>query len=162
MAGGAAWEADIPVAGTVVTEGTGAAGESDEQRQKMQNLLRPARSLNFSMTGAEVDVVDDHEFKLAFMTDGRKLQKSKDASYEEIAAKWDGTRLVSDEKILAQQNEPHFRTFLGRLAALRNGAHDHRPQQYAACHPLRVMTFPRPRRLDRSQAESFKRRKGYR
>jgi hypothetical protein len=73
-------------------------GESDEQRQKVQNLLRPARSLNFSMTGAEVDVVDDHEFKLAFMTDGRKLQKSKDASYQEIAAKWDGTRLVSDEK----------------------------------------------------------------
>ena len=73
-------------------------GESDEQREKMQNLLRPARSLNLSMTGAEVDVVDDHEFKLAFMTDGRKLQKSKDASYQEIAAKWDGTRLVSDEK----------------------------------------------------------------
>lgn len=73
-------------------------GESDEQRQKMQNLLRPARSLNFSMTGAEIDVVDDHEFKMEFMTDGRKLQKSKDASYQEIAAKWDGTRLVSDEK----------------------------------------------------------------
>ena len=73
-------------------------GESDEQREKMQNLLRPARSLQFSMTGAEVDLVDDHEFKLAFMTDGRKLQKSKDASYQEIAAKWDGTRLVSDEK----------------------------------------------------------------
>jgi hypothetical protein len=73
-------------------------GESDEQREKMQNLLRPAKSLKFSMTGAEVDLVDDHEFKLAFMTDGRKLQKSKDASYQEIAAKWDGTRLVSDEK----------------------------------------------------------------
>jgi hypothetical protein len=73
-------------------------GESDEQREKMQNLLRPARSLKFSMTGAEVDLVDDHEFKLAFMTDGRKLQKSKDASYQEIAAKWDGARLVSDEK----------------------------------------------------------------
>jgi hypothetical protein len=73
-------------------------GESDEQWEKMQNLLRPARSLKLSMTGAEVDLVDDHEFKLAFMTDGRKLQKSKDASYQEIAAKWDGTRLVSDEK----------------------------------------------------------------
>jgi hypothetical protein len=73
-------------------------GESDEQREKTQNLLRPARSLKFSMTGAEVDLVDDHEFKLAFMTDGRKLQKSKDASYQEIAAKWDGARLVSDEK----------------------------------------------------------------
>lgn len=50
------------------------------------------------MTGAEVDVLDDHDFKLALMTDGRKLQKSKDASYQEIAAKWDGNRLASDEK----------------------------------------------------------------
>jgi hypothetical protein len=73
-------------------------GESDEQRERMQTLLRPARSLNVSMTGAEVDVLDDHETKLAFMTDGRKLQKSKDAGYQEIAAKWDGNRLVSDEK----------------------------------------------------------------
>jgi len=73
-------------------------GESDEQREKMQNLLRPARSLKLSMTGAEVDLVDDQERKLAFMTDGRKLQKSKDASYQEIAAKWDGNRLVSEEK----------------------------------------------------------------
>ncbi len=73
-------------------------GESDEQREKMQNLLRPARSLKLSMTGAEVDVMDDQERKLAFMTDGRKLQKSKDASYQEIAAKWDGNRLASDEK----------------------------------------------------------------
>jgi len=32
------------------------------------------------------------------MTDGRKLQKSKDENYQEIAAKFDGTRLVSDEK----------------------------------------------------------------
>ena len=60
--------------------------------------MRPAKSLKFSMTGAEVDVMNDQEFKLEFMTDGRKLQKSKDASYEEIAAKWEGNRLVSDEK----------------------------------------------------------------
>jgi len=50
------------------------------------------------MTGAEVDLVDDHDRKYAFMTDGRKLQKSKDANYQEIAAKFEGTRLVSDEK----------------------------------------------------------------
>src|SRR5271169_5439106 len=73
-------------------------GESDEQREKMQNLLRPPKSLDVSMTGAEVDVLDDHDFKLEIMTDGRKLQKSKDASYQEIAAKWDGNRLASDEK----------------------------------------------------------------
>jgi hypothetical protein len=51
-----------------------------------------------SMTGAEVDLTDDDNRKRALMTDGRKLQKSKDPAYEEIAAHWDGNRLVTDEK----------------------------------------------------------------
>lgn len=50
------------------------------------------------MTGAEVDLVDDRDRKRALMTDGRKLQKSKDENYQEIAAKWDGKSLVTDEK----------------------------------------------------------------
>jgi len=73
-------------------------GESDEQREKMRELLTPARKISFSMTGAEVDLVDDRDRKRAFMTDGRKLQKSKDENYQEVAAKFDGNRLVSDEK----------------------------------------------------------------
>jgi hypothetical protein len=73
-------------------------GESDEQREKMRELFTPARKITLSMTGAEVDLVDDHERKLAFITDGRKLQKSKDAGYQEIAAKFEGNRLASDEK----------------------------------------------------------------
>lgn len=73
-------------------------GESDEQRQKMQALLRPAKLMKVSMTGAEVDLVDETDRKLALMTDGRKLQKSKDDNYQEIAAKWEGNRLVTDEK----------------------------------------------------------------
>ena len=76
----------------------GGGGESDEERQKMRELFTPPRAVTLSMTGAEVDVVDDQSRKLAIMTDGRKLQKSKDDSYQEIAAKWDGTRLVTDEK----------------------------------------------------------------
>ena len=38
--------------------------------------------------------------KRALFTDGRKLEKpdSKDDSYQEIAARWDGARLVTDEK----------------------------------------------------------------
>ena len=74
------------------------SGESDQDRQKMQELLSPPRTMTFSMTGAEVDLMDDHDRKRAFMTDGRKLQKSKDDSYQEIAAKWDGNRLITDEK----------------------------------------------------------------
>jgi len=76
----------------------GYGGESDEERQKMHELLSPPTTISFSMTGAEVDLMDDHDRKRAFMTDGRKLQKSKDDSYQEIAAKWDGNRLISDEK----------------------------------------------------------------
>jgi hypothetical protein len=73
-------------------------GESDEQRQRMQDLLRPPKSITLSMTGAEVDLVDDRGRKRAFITDGRKLQKSKDENYQEIAAKFEGNRLVTDEK----------------------------------------------------------------
>jgi hypothetical protein len=73
-------------------------GESNEQRQKMRELFTPARSITITMTGAEVDLVDDRDRKRAFMTDGRKLQKPKDDSYQEIAAKFDGSRLVTDEK----------------------------------------------------------------
>jgi len=73
-------------------------GESDEERQKMHELLSPPATMTLSMTAAEVDLHDDHDRKRAFMTDGRKLKKSKDDNYQEIAAKWDGNRLVSDEK----------------------------------------------------------------
>lgn len=76
----------------------GRRGESDEERQKMRELFIPPRTLRFSMTGAEVDLLDDRDRKRAFMTDGRKLKKSKDDNYQEIAAKWDASRLVTDEK----------------------------------------------------------------
>jgi len=64
----------------------------------MHELSTPPSTMTLSMTGAEVDLVDDRDRKRAFMTDGRKLQKSKDPKYEEIAAHWDGTKLISDEK----------------------------------------------------------------
>jgi hypothetical protein len=78
--------------------GRRSGGESDEERQKMRELFTPAKSITLSMTGAEVDLVDDRDRKRAFMTDGRKLKKSKDENYQEIAAKFDGNRLVTDEK----------------------------------------------------------------
>jgi len=78
--------------------GYGRRGGSNEERQKMHELFTPAKAITLSMTGAEVDLVDDRDRKRAFMTDGRKLQKSKDENYQEIAAKWDGHRLVTDEK----------------------------------------------------------------
>ncbi len=76
----------------------GRGGESDEERRKMQQLFTPANAITLSMTGAEVDLMYDQNRKRAFITDGRKLQKSKDANYQEIAAKWDGNRLETEEK----------------------------------------------------------------
>lgn len=78
--------------------GYGGQSESNEDRQRMQELVRPPNAVKLDMTGAEVDLTDDTNRKRAFMTDGRKLQKSKDPSYEEIAAHWEGSRLVSEEK----------------------------------------------------------------
>ena len=78
----------------------GSQGETDEERQKMQELLRPSQGLTLAEAkkDAEVDLFDDQERKRAFFTDGRKLQKSKDLNYQEIAAHWEGSRLVTDEK----------------------------------------------------------------
>ncbi len=73
-------------------------GESDEERQKLREFFTPAKAITLSMTGAEVDLVDDRDRKRAFMTDGRKLEKSKNENYQEIAAKFARNRLVSDEK----------------------------------------------------------------
>lgn len=73
-------------------------GESQQDQQRMQQLMRPANSLALSMTGAEVDVVDDQDRKLALITDGRKLQKAKDSSAQEVAAHWEGKSIVTEEK----------------------------------------------------------------
>ena len=73
-------------------------GQNVENDEKIQQLIRPASSLSFSLKNAEIDVTDDQYRKLVFYTDGRQLQKSKDDRYQEIAAHWNGSQLVSDEK----------------------------------------------------------------
>src|SRR2546425_12109062 len=73
-----AWVGGYPGGGHGGYGGRRSGGESDEERQKMRDLFTPAKVITLSMTGAEVDLVDDRDRKRAFMTDGRKLQKSKD------------------------------------------------------------------------------------
>ena len=78
----------------------GGGNESQEDRERMQEVLNPSRELNLAeaQKGVEIDVFDDQQRKLALYTDGRKLQKTKDNTTQEIAAHWDGNRLVTDEK----------------------------------------------------------------
>ena len=45
-----------------------------------------------------MDVTDEHFHKLIFYTDGRQVQKSQSGNTQEIAAHWNGSQLVSDEK----------------------------------------------------------------
>jgi hypothetical protein len=78
----------------------GGGSESDDDRQRMQEVMTASRSLTVAEAkkDVEVDVFDDQERKTAIFTDGRKLQKSKDNANQEIAAHWDGNRLVTEEK----------------------------------------------------------------
>src|SRR5467141_3101337 len=80
--------------------GGGGQNESDQDRERMQEVLNPTRSLTVAEAkkDVEVDVFDDQAHKTAIFTDGRKLQKSKDNTNQEIAAHWEGNRLVTDEK----------------------------------------------------------------
>jgi hypothetical protein len=64
----------------------------------MTEFLNPPDSLTLLQKDAEVDLVDDIGRKRVFYTDGRKIQKSKDTGYQEISARWDSSRLVTDEK----------------------------------------------------------------
>lgn len=91
--------AGFPIGG----HGGNRGGESDEDRQRVESVIAAANSLRLTQKAAkdpEVDLTDDQSRKRALFTDGRKLQKSdaKDDSYEEIAAHWNGSRLVTDEK----------------------------------------------------------------
>ena len=78
----------------------GQQGMSDEERQKMQELMNPANRLTVADLSdrGEIDVTDDQQRKLTLVTDGRKLQKSKDANNQEVAARWSGKQIVTDEK----------------------------------------------------------------
>ncbi len=78
----------------------GQQGMSDDERQKMQELMNPANRLTVTdlTDRGEVDLTDDQQRKLTLITDGRKPQKSKDANNQEITARWSGKQLATDEK----------------------------------------------------------------
>ena len=72
--------------------------ESDEERQKMQIFLEPAQQLTIAQKEPEIDISDDSERRFTVFTDGRKVEKSKDASKQQFDAKWDAYRLVIEGK----------------------------------------------------------------
>jgi len=74
----------------------------------MQDVIRPAYTQDIALMDSEVDSRDEHSNKLVFYTDGRKIQKSKDDSLQQVSAQWKGAQLVTDEK--GPQNRKVSRT----------------------------------------------------
>jgi len=78
--------------------GGGGGRPSDEDREKMHEILEPSDRLTIVRKDNELDVTDAQERKLIFYTDGRKTESGKDDSYQQIPAEWKGGDLVSKEK----------------------------------------------------------------
>src|ERR1700692_2900331 len=78
--------------------GRGTGGDVGETTEEMRELVRADFSQTIELKDAEVDSFNDHANKLVFYTDGRKIQKSKDDSLQQISAHWHGPQLVTDEK----------------------------------------------------------------
>jgi hypothetical protein len=79
----------------------GSQGDSDADREKMRDVLDASLRVELTQKepkDPEIVLTGDQNKKLAFYTDGRKLDKPTDENYQEIAAHWDGTKLVTDEK----------------------------------------------------------------
>lgn len=76
----------------------GGGGENNEERQKMQLFLQPAQQLNIFQKDPQIDIRDDSDRNITAFTDGRKIEKSKDASNQQFDAKWDEYRLVMEGK----------------------------------------------------------------
>jgi hypothetical protein len=114
---------------------------SDADRSELRELTDPPEALSIVQKdpkGTEVDVTDDLARKRVFLTDGRKVGKSSDDTYQEIEAKWDGRSLVSDEKTsrgkfsrtfeLAPNGQQLYETI--RIDASAYGAAHSGPQVY--------------------------------
>jgi hypothetical protein len=78
--------------------GRGMGDENNENTERTLDMVRPAYAQSIALKDTEVDATTDRDDKLVFYTDGRKIQKSKDNSLQQISAHWDGGQLVTDEK----------------------------------------------------------------
>ena len=75
--------------------------DNSSDYDQIGDVVNPPREIKFMQRQPDdpsVELIDDREHRRMFYTDGRKLQKTKGPDYEEIAAKWDGAKLVTDEK----------------------------------------------------------------
>ena len=78
--------------------GRGTGEEGDDRNGKLEEFVRPAFSQTIDLKNNEVDATNEQDAKLVMFTDNRKLPKQKSSGPEQILARWDGPKLVTDEK----------------------------------------------------------------
>jgi len=78
--------------------GRGGSQDSDSEVQKMHLFVEPSRELEITQKEPEIDIIDDDTRSFSLYTDNRKLEKSKDATRQELLAKWEEFRLVAEGK----------------------------------------------------------------
>lgn len=74
---------------------------SNDDLNRLSDVLNPARNVTIAKTDSAVELSDDLDRKREFYTDGRKLDKPKNAkgdSYREAGAKWEDARLITQEE----------------------------------------------------------------
>ena len=98
--GGGPWGGGGPFPGSGGPYGGGNRGavRDESSNPALREYLVPPINMTFDLKTGETDLTDADGEKRVFATDGRKLQKSKDQNYREIAAHWEGSRLVTQEK----------------------------------------------------------------
>jgi hypothetical protein len=101
-----------PMGGGGPYGGGGRPQQSDDGSSRLGDLTNPVRELQVlqhNENDPEVEMIDDRDHRHIFYTDGRKVEKQKDPSLEEVSARWDDKRLVTDEK--APHNGKMSRTY---------------------------------------------------
>lgn len=74
-------------------------GYDIEDNPRMQPLIHPPQTLTVDQKDSEIDVTGDRLYELMLFTDRHQLpKKSTDDNHEQVAAHWNGSQLVSDEK----------------------------------------------------------------
>jgi hypothetical protein len=87
-------------------------GNSGEINEKIASLIDPSIRLNLTPKepkNAQVELTGDQGKKLIFYTDGQKPEQPSDPNQQMIPAKWDGSKLVTDEDLA--KNGKLSRTF---------------------------------------------------
>jgi hypothetical protein len=78
--------------------GSSRGSGSDEQHARLRELLEAPEQLKVAQRGPEVDMTDPQYREREMFTDGRKIEKSKDAMQIPVKAHWDHETLVTEEQ----------------------------------------------------------------